>query len=95
MLTIDGAQGEGGGQILRSSLALSLVTGQPVAIRQIRARRRKPGLQRQHLAAVLAAASGCEVARWCRVPRASVRMADAIRPISSNSAISPSRCNSP
>src|SRR3982751_4635014 len=55
-LTIDGSQGEGGGQIVRSSLALSLVTGRPVAIESIRAGREKPGLMRQHLTAVRAAA---------------------------------------
>ena len=44
MLTIDGSQGEGGGQVLRSSLALSLVTGRPFAIEKIRAGRKKPGL---------------------------------------------------
>lgn len=56
MLTIDGSRGEGGGQIVRSSLALSLVTGKSVTIENIRAGRRKPGLMRQHLAAVRAAA---------------------------------------
>jgi RNA 3'-terminal phosphate cyclase (ATP) len=56
MLTIDGSQGEGGGQILRSALALSLVTGQPFRIDKIRAGRRRPGLLRQHLTAVQAAA---------------------------------------
>jgi RNA 3'-terminal phosphate cyclase (ATP) len=55
MITIDGSQGEGGGQILRSSLALSLVTGQPVTIHHIRARRKNSGLLRQHLTAVRAA----------------------------------------
>ncbi|MFT3913443.1 MAG: RNA 3'-terminal phosphate cyclase [Anaeromyxobacteraceae bacterium] len=55
-LEIDGAQGEGGGQLLRSSLALSLVTGTPFRIVNIRAGRRRPGLMRQHLTAVLAAA---------------------------------------
>ncbi len=55
MLDIDGSQGEGGGQILRTSLALSLVTGQPFRLEQIRAGRRKPGLLRQHLTAVEAA----------------------------------------
>lgn len=55
MITIDGSQGEGGGQIVRSSLALSLVTLQPVTIHRIRARRPKPGLMRQHLTAVQAA----------------------------------------
>ena len=55
MITIDGSQGEGGGQILRSALALSLVTGKPFRIANIRARRKKPGLMRQHLTAVNAA----------------------------------------
>ncbi len=56
LLKIDGAQGEGGGQVLRSSLALSLVTGRPFVIENIRARRAKPGLRRQHLTAATAAA---------------------------------------
>jgi len=53
---IDGSFGEGGGQILRSSLSLSLVTGKPFRIEKIRANRKKPGLLRQHLTAVQAAA---------------------------------------
>lgn len=56
MIDIDGSQGEGGGQILRTSLALSLCTGRPFRIHGIRARRPKPGLMRQHLTAVNAAA---------------------------------------
>jgi RNA 3'-terminal phosphate cyclase (ATP) len=56
MISIDGSYGEGGGQIIRTSLALSLVTGKPFRIERVRARREKPGLQRQHLTAVLAAA---------------------------------------
>ncbi|HAT09961.1 MAG TPA: RNA 3'-terminal phosphate cyclase [Planctomycetes bacterium] len=59
MITIDGSQGEGGGQILRTSLALAAITGTPVRIEKIRARRPKPGLQRQHLVAVQAAARVC------------------------------------
>ncbi len=59
MITIDGSQGEGGGQILRTSLALSAITGTPVTIENIRARRPKPGLQRQHLLAAQAAAQVC------------------------------------
>jgi RNA 3'-terminal phosphate cyclase (ATP) len=55
MLTVDGSQGEGGGQILRSALALSLVTGQAFRIENIRAQRKRPGLLRQHLTAVQAA----------------------------------------
>ena len=63
LLTIDGSHGEGGGQVLRSSLALSLVTGRPFAIEKIRAGRKKPGLLQQHLTAVRAAAEvgGAEV----------------------------------
>ncbi len=53
---LDGSFGEGGGQILRSSLALSLLTGRPFRLRDIRARRSRPGLQPQHLRSVLAAA---------------------------------------
>ncbi|MEE8451935.1 MAG: RNA 3'-terminal phosphate cyclase [Thermoguttaceae bacterium] len=56
MITIDGSHGEGGGQIVRSSLALSLLTGRPFAIDNIRAGRKKPGLMRQHLTAAEAAA---------------------------------------
>ncbi len=56
-ITIDGAQGEGGGQILRTALGLSLVTGRAVRFERIRARRSKPGLLRQHLTAVQAAAA--------------------------------------
>jgi RNA 3'-terminal phosphate cyclase (ATP) len=55
MLNIDGSSGEGGGQIIRSSLALSLVTGRAVTIENVRAKRKKPGLMRQHLTAVRAA----------------------------------------
>jgi RNA 3'-terminal phosphate cyclase (ATP) len=55
MIIIDGSEGEGGGQVLRNALALSLVTGQPFRIVNIRGRREKPGLMRQHLTAVEAA----------------------------------------
>jgi RNA 3'-terminal phosphate cyclase (ATP) len=55
IITIDGSFGEGGGQMLRSSLAMSLVTGRPFVIENIRAGRQKPGLMRQHLTAVQAA----------------------------------------
>ena len=54
-IEIDGALGEGGGQVLRSSLGLSLITQRPFRISSIRAKRRKPGLLRQHLTAVEAA----------------------------------------
>ena len=56
---LDGAQGEGGGQILRSALTLSMITGQPFRLENLRAGRAKPGLLRQHLTAVLAAAEIC------------------------------------
>ncbi len=59
MILIDGSQGEGGGQILRSSLGLSMVTGRSFRIEKIRAGRAKPGLMRQHLTAVQAAAQIC------------------------------------
>ena len=62
-ITIDGSEGEGGGQILRTALALSLVRRRPFRIEGIRAGRQKPGLLRQHLTAVNAAAeiSGARV----------------------------------
>jgi RNA 3'-terminal phosphate cyclase (ATP) len=55
MLTIDGGHGEGGGQIVRSALALALATGTPFRITRIRAGRQRPGLRRQHLTCVAAA----------------------------------------
>ena len=58
-MELDGSQGEGGGQILRTALALSMCTGRPFAITNIRARRPKPGLMRQHLACVAAATAVC------------------------------------
>lgn len=60
LLTIDGSYGEGGGQILRSTLTLSVITGRPVRIENIRAGRKKPGLAAQHLTAVKAAAMLCD-----------------------------------
>jgi RNA 3'-terminal phosphate cyclase (ATP) len=55
VLDIDGSQGEGGGQVLRTSLTLSLTTGTPFRIHGVRAGREKPGLLRQHLTALQAA----------------------------------------
>ncbi|MCP9495861.1 MAG: RNA 3'-terminal phosphate cyclase [Pyrinomonadaceae bacterium MAG19_C2-C3] len=84
MIVIDGSQGEGGGQILRTSLALALVTGKRFRIERIRANREKPGLLRQHLTAVLAASevggAGVEGAmlgssELTFVPRSSGRLA--------------------
>jgi RNA 3'-terminal phosphate cyclase (ATP) len=57
MIKLDGSEGEGGGQILRSALTLSALTGQPFEIKNIRAGRAKPGLLRQHLTALRAAAA--------------------------------------
>ena len=62
LVHIDGSYGEGGGQIIRTSLSLSALTGQPVAITNIRAGRAQPGLRPQHLTAVHAAAEICEAA---------------------------------
>lgn len=58
MITIDGSEGEGGGQVLRISCALSLITGEPFTIENIRGKRAKPGLMRQHLTSIQAA---CEI----------------------------------
>ncbi|MGE3171963.1 MAG: RNA 3'-terminal phosphate cyclase [Planctomycetota bacterium] len=55
MLHIDGSDGEGGGQVLRTALGLSLATGTPFRIEGIRGRRKNPGLRRQHLCCVQAA----------------------------------------
>jgi RNA 3'-terminal phosphate cyclase (ATP) len=59
MIEIDGSEGEGGGQILRSALSLAMCTQQPFRIANIRANREKPGLLRQHLTALMAAAEIC------------------------------------
>ncbi len=59
MVTVDGSTGEGGGQVLRTALSLSMVTGEALLIRNIRAGRKKPGLMRQHLTAVRAAGEMC------------------------------------
>ena len=53
-LKIDGSTGEGGGQIIRTALSLSMLTGTPIEIINIRAGRAKPGLMRQHLVCVQA-----------------------------------------
>lgn len=59
-MTIDGSIGEGGGQIFRTSLTLSMCLGLPVHIINIRAKRSKPGLLRQHLACLNAAKEICD-----------------------------------
>jgi RNA 3'-terminal phosphate cyclase (ATP) len=60
VLLIDGSQGEGGGQVLRTSLSLSALTGRPFRLNHIRANRSKPGLRPQHLTAVRAVAALCQ-----------------------------------
>lgn len=60
MIEIDGSAGEGGGQILRTALALSAITGTALRVHHIRAKRPKPGLMRQHLTCVQAAAAICD-----------------------------------
>ena len=59
LLTIDGSEGEGGGQVLRTSLSLSALTGRPFRLIHIRAGRSQPGLRPQHLLAVRATAALC------------------------------------
>ncbi len=59
-ITIDGSSGEGGGQVLRTSLSLSAALGVPVLVENVRGGRKKPGLLRQHLACVRVAAATCD-----------------------------------
>ncbi|MBS1171812.1 MAG: rtcA, partial [Proteobacteria bacterium] len=59
ILHIDGAHGEGGGQLVRTAVALAAISGRPLHMRNIRARRAKPGLAAQHLTAVRAVAALC------------------------------------
>ncbi len=84
-ITLDGSSGEGGGQILRTALALSAITGKPFEIQQVRASRLKPGLRPQHREAVRAVAliTGADVegdevgsARLSFHPREPVRPGD-------------------
>lgn len=58
-IVVDGSMGEGGGQVLRASLALSMALGKPFHMKSIRANRPKPGLKRQHLTCVQAAKAIC------------------------------------
>lgn len=59
MIELNGKDAEGGGQILRSALALALATGQAFRLVEVRGNRAKPGLMRQHLTALRAAAAVC------------------------------------
>src|SRR5437899_4671041 len=59
LVELDGSAGEGGGQILRTSLALSILTSRPFKLINIRAKRTRPGLQPQHLMCVRAAGAIC------------------------------------
>ncbi|MFT5586566.1 MAG: RNA 3'-terminal phosphate cyclase (ATP) [Cognaticolwellia sp.] len=59
LVQIDGTQGEGGGQILRSALSLAAITGRPLQVDKVRGGRRKPGLMRQHLTCLRAVAQIC------------------------------------
>jgi len=59
MLDIDGAHGEGGGQLVRTAVALAAIRGTPIRVSHVRAGRRNPGLAPQHVAAVRAVASMC------------------------------------
>lgn len=74
MIEIDGSYGEGGGQILRTALSLSALTGQATHIHHIRAGRSKPGLAPQHLTAVMAVARICDA----RVSGAALRSTDIV-----------------
>ncbi|MCX6695945.1 MAG: RNA 3'-terminal phosphate cyclase [Candidatus Altiarchaeota archaeon] len=71
MIEIDGSVGEGGGQILRTSIALSALTGESVRIFKIRAGRDSPGLKPQHVTAIGAVASVCEASVEGNIPKSS------------------------
>lgn len=62
MLILDGSQGEGGGQIIRTALTLSCITGTPFRVENVRASRKPPGLRPQHVTAIEAAAQICNAA---------------------------------
>ena len=78
-LTLDGAYGEGGGQLLRTAVALAAITGRAITIENVRAKRPKPGLAPQHVAAVAAVAALCSA------------HVDGLAPRSTNLAFAPGR----
>ena len=59
LVVLDGREGEGGGQVLRSALTLSLITGRPFRLEHVRGKRKPPGLKAQHLTCVTGAATLC------------------------------------
>ncbi len=59
LVVLDGMQGEGGGQVLRSALSLSLIAGKPFRLENVRGKRQPPGLKAQHLTCVTGAAAIC------------------------------------
>jgi len=60
VIDVDGSYGEGGGQLVRTAVALSALAGRPLRLRNVRANRARPGLAAQHLAAVRAVAALCD-----------------------------------
>jgi len=70
VIEIDGAHGEGGGQLVRTAVALSALTGRPLRLHNVRASRARPGLAAQHLAAVRAVAALCDARCEGLEPRA-------------------------
>jgi RNA 3'-terminal phosphate cyclase (ATP) len=71
-LDIDGAYGEGGGQLVRNAVALAAITGRDIRVTNIRARRRPAGLAPQHMAAVNAVAALCGARTEGVEPRSSM-----------------------
>jgi len=70
VIEIDGSHGEGGGQLVRTAVALSALTGTPLRLHNVRASRARPGLAAQHLAAVRAVAALCDARCEGLEPRA-------------------------
>jgi RNA 3'-terminal phosphate cyclase (ATP) len=82
---IDGSRGEGGGQILRTAMSLSAITGRPLRIERIRAGRPKPGLAAQHLTAIRSAAAVCAAnVSGATLGSSAIRFEPASAPIAGN-----------